>query len=436
MSGVFIGLTGVVLLLFLIALGVHLAVALGTVGFVGLWYLTGSPTTSMDVLATGAFSKAVLYSLSCIPPFMLMGEILQASGMAEKLYSSIYKLIGRVPGSMGITTVIANAFFGAACGSSFAAVAVFTKIGYKPMLERGYDKKFTAGTIVASSNLSMLIPPSILMIVYGSITEMSIAQLLMAGIGPGLLAMVVYSVYCFLFAKKYPDLAPRSTEKYTIMEKVKVMGPIGIIILLAFFFIGGIYVGFFTPTEAGAVSAFLAFITCFRMMNRKSILTAFKEAINSTVILFAIMICATLFSRFLTMSQLTNIFTDWIINSNIPNMGIVLLFIVIYLFLGCIMDPTSILFITLPIMYPITVSLGIDPVWFAMCLVVALEVGFMTPPVGLTVYGFKATAGDNITIGESFSGVIPFLFLTILVLVLCLLVPDISTFIPMQMGYK
>lgn len=429
MSSIYLGIFGIVFLLVLVALGVHLAVALGVVGLLGIWSITGSWDAAIRALSTGVFSRATMYALSCIPPFILMGEFMQTSGLAARLYQAVDRWIGRMPGSMGITTVITNAFFGAACGSSFVAVAVFTKIGFKPMLDLGYDKRLAGGTIVAASNLSMLIPPSILMVVYGSITELSIGNLLLAGIGPGVLLILLYSAYCIYRALRHPEQAPRSAMRYSMKEKLATSGPILIVLLLGVIFIGGIYTGFFTPTEAGAVGSVVTFVFCIRGLSVKKVVAALKETLRSSAMLFVIIICAGLFSRFLVLSQLTVHFTAWIVSLSVPAIVILLMFMLIYLVLGCLMDPQSIMFITLPIMYPIMTQLGFNPFWAAICLIVTLEVGFMTPPVGLTVYGFKAAAGDGVTIVEAFQGVIPYLILTVIAMFLVLLFPVISTFL-------
>ena len=433
-----IGLLGILALIALVAAGVHLAIVMGMVGILGLWAITGSLEMGIQTAATGGFNKVTLYALSCIPPFIFMGEILKHTGLTENLFTAVYKWIGRLPGGLAIATIVANAGFGAVCGSSYVATAIFTQVAFPEMLRYKYDKRLAGGTVLGGGMLAMLIPPSILMVVYGIITETSVAHLLIAGIGPGLTLATMFIFLILLRVKMNPALAPRSPIAFTLREKIAGSSGLIGIVAMGLFIVIGIYTAIFTPTEAGAGGALFALVMALSM--RKLTWSNFKEAcvetLRTNAILLSIILCATSFARLITLSRLPSVVAEWVGSSGLPNMGIVALFMVMYLFLGCILDATSMMFLTLPILHPLILKLGMDPIWFAMCVVVSIEAGFLTPPVGLTVYCLRAVAGDVISLEEAFSAAFPFFIVAVITLAIVMFVPPISTFIPGTMWQR
>lgn len=435
MEPVIVGILGIILLLITIALGIHVGISLGLVGLVGLWGVTGSFTAGLGLLTTSPWTKTASYELSCLPMFIFMGLLAGESGISQEIFTAAYKWLGKLPGGLAIATVVGNAAFGAVTGSSIVSVAVFTKVAFPEMLRYNYDKKFAAGTIAAGGMLGMLIPPSILMVVYGVITQTSIGRLLIAGIGPGLLLTLLFSILCLAVALRNPLHAPRPMIRFTIKEKLlslKGTWGLGALIVLL---VGGIYTGLFTPTEGGCVGAFGTFVIALvlRKLNWSNFTAALRETIKTTCMIYLLIIGALIFAKFLTLSTLPAVFSAWVVNSGMSALAMTFVFMIMYLAMGCILDSISMMLITLPIIHPVMMSLGVNPIWFAMCVVVAIECGLITPPFGLNVFTLKAVAGDQVNLMEVFQGSVPFLLMAILGLIIILLVPAISTWLPEQM---
>lgn len=418
----------------LVLIGVHIGVALALLSVVGIWAITGKPAVAISLLNTTAYSSVMDYIFAVIPLFVLMGILANLSGATRDLFSSAQVLFGRIRGGIGIATVIANAVFAAITGVSVASAAVFSKLAIPEMLRLNYDRKFAYGIVAGSAILGMLIPPSILMIVYGVLTEQSIGKLFAAGIGPGLLVSVILSIGIWLRVRMSPQLGGQTDVMATIsfQELVRAaVKPWGVVLLIILV-LGGLYGGFFTPTEAGAIGASGALVlTLFaKQLNRKSAIQVLSEIGRSTASIFLLLIAAQMYSRMLTISGLASRLSEWAAGLPVPPMVIVLAFVLVFLLLGMIIDSVSILLLTIPIMFPVIVKLGFDPIWFGMVSIVAIEIGLLTPPFGMVPFAMKSSLGRSANLEEIFAGSMPFVILLVISLIFVIAFPSISTWLP------
>ena len=366
--------------------------------------------------------------------FVEMGILGKLSGATRDLFSSAQVVFGRIRGGIGIATVIANAIFAAITGVSVASAAVFSKLAIPEMERLNYDRNFSYGIVAGSAILGMLIPPSILMIVFGVLTEQSIGRLFAAGIGPGLLVTAILSLGIWLMVFFTPRLGGQ-LEKLPVMDwntalrtAVKPWG----VILLVGLVLGGLYGGFFTPTEAGGIGAAGAFVLVVinRKFNWKTFVEVLSEIGRTTASIFLLLIAAQMYSRMLTISGLATKMSEWAAGLPVPPMVIILMFLVVFLLLGCIIDSVSILLLTVPIMYPVIIKLGFDPIWFGMVSIIAIEIGLLTPPFGMVVFAMKSSLGDSARIEDIFMGSWPFILMLVLALGLVITYPAISTWLP------
>ncbi len=440
MDPMYWGIIGFLFVLFLMMLGIHVGLALAVTGFLGMIAMTGRISLALGLLTTTPYSTTAVYAFAILPLFILMGLFAMHAGLSTRAFDAAYKWVGRLPGGIAIATTWANAMFAACTGSSVVACAVFTRISLPEMDKRRYDRSFACGTIAAAGMLGMLIPPSALMIVYGILTEQSIGLLLIAGIGPGILLTVIFTTGIVLFASRNPEKAPRAEESTEVWEKLKASIGVSGIVVLVLGIIFGMYTGVFTPTEAGAAGALgsLVMALAFRGLNWPRFSAAMKEAAQTTALVFFILIGAMIFARFLVLTGLPGEFVDAVNGSGLPPMVIVILFLFMYMFLGMFQDSISMMSITLPIVHPIIVGLGINPVYFAMLVIMSIEIGLITPPVGLNVYTVRSVAvqmpgGEDITLESIFRGILPFFFLALVALVILVAIPPISTYLPSKM---
>ena len=476
MDDLYWGIIGFVTVLSLMALGVHVGLALASTGFIGMLVMTGKIELALGLLTTTPYSTANVYAFAILPLFIIMGLFAMHAGLSARAFDAAYKWVGRLPGGMAIATTWANAMFAACTGSSVVACAVFTRISLPEMARRDYDKAFACGTIAAAGMLGMLIPPSALMIVYGILTEQSIGLLLIAGVGPGILLTLIFTAGIVVYASRFPDRAPRAEFAPPLMERITASVGVSGIVILVLGIIYGMYSGVFTPTEAGAAGALGALILAllapvyYRWFDRPAASAAspgnrpqanrpqanpgtkletpglnwerfsqaMKEAAQTTALVFFILIGAMIFARFLVLTGLPGEFVEIVHEANIPTMLIMILFLIMYVFLGMFQDSISMMSITLPIVHPIIVGLGIDPIYFAMLVIMSIEIGLITPPVGLNVYTVRSVAvqmpeGESITLETIFRGILPFFFLSIVALIILISVPKISTYLPYTM---
>jgi C4-dicarboxylate transporter DctM subunit len=437
MSPETIALISVLFVFTFILMGVHVGIALASVSVIGLWAITGKASIAINILQTTAYSAVMDYVFAVVPLFVLMGLFSTLSGATKELFTSAQFFLGRIKGGLGIATVIANAIFAAITGVSVASAAVFSKIAYPEMKRLNYEKKFSLGIVAGSAILGMLIPPSMLMIVYGVLTEMSIGKLFMAGFIPGIVVSIVLSlgIRTMIYFKPeiggVMDKAKPFTFKNAVIEASTSWAVAALVILV----MGGIWGGLFTPTEAGAVGAAGGFLLVVvkGKFNLKGIWRVLLDGGQTTASIFLLLICAQMYSRMLTISGLAGKITDAAISLPVPPLVIIFGFIVVFLILGCIIDSTSIILLTIPIMHPVAVKLGYDPIWFAIVSIIAIEIGLLTPPFGMVVFAMKSALGDQVRIEEIFQGSTPFMLMLFVALLIIMAFPILSTFLPSLM---
>lgn len=437
MDGALLASGSVLVLFALILLGVHIGVALALVSFLSVLGLTGRFDIAVNLMGATAYSAVMDYVFAVIPLFVLMGLFANHSGATRNLFTAAEALLGRLPGGVGIATVAANAVFAAITGVSVASAAVFSRIAIPEMRRFHYAKTFSLGIVAASAILGMLIPPSILMIVYGVLTEQSIGKLFVAGVIPGLLIALILSAGIAGMVILRPALGGGhvAIPPLTARQRIRLLlRPWGAFVLIGLV-LGGIYGGFFTPTEAGAVGAAGALILMLVKAEAplRRLPAVLTQAGQTTTSIFLLLIGAQMYSKMLALSGLPTLFTGWIVALELPGTVVVLAFVGVILLLGMILDSVSIILLTVPMMTPVVHAFGYDPLWFGLVLIVAVEIGLLTPPFGMVVFTIKATLGDEVTLQEIFTGALPFVVLLLLGLGLLIAFPPLITWLPAQM---
>ncbi|CUH68048.1 Neu5Ac permease [Thalassovita gelatinovora] len=424
------------LLMLLVLMGVHLAVALGTVSFIGVTWMMGSVDIGFSILSTTAYEALRKDIFIIIPLFVLMGDFVSRSGSANDLYALCNRAFRRLPGCLGVATVAGNAIFAAITGVSIAAAATFSRIAYPEMVALGYSKRFSLGTVAGSACLGMLIPPSILMIVWAVLTEQSIGALFIAGLVPGLLLAAAFCVYCVIYALRHPDCAPcqpapdPSTQGTALLLRQS-LGGLSILGLIAVV-IGGIWGGFLTPTEAagfGAIGAFL--IGLAKGMTWRDAKDAIYSAGRTTAPIMILLIAASMYSRFLAMGGATQVIGDLLFSVSESPIVVLGIIFTVWILLGMFIDSTSIILLTVPIFAPVATTIGLDPLAFAIFGILVIEAGLLTPPFGIIVFTVKAAVPDpDVELADIFKGAIPFWILILAVAVLCVAFPQLCTWLP------
>lgn len=435
MDPIWIGLGITILFLALLFSGVYIAVALGIAGLVGLISIIGLERTT-GMLATVAFHYGTQYSFIVIPLFVAMGLFAAEGGVSKDAYDALVKWFGRIKGGLGLATIGACTIFGTLTGSSVVTAVVFAKICVPEMRSHGYDMKMSYGIVCSAGAIGLLIPPNLMAVVYASLTEESLGQLLMAGIGPGIVLAFCLGLGLVVLLVWQPSLGPSGGEKrVTWRERFSVLPKLWSVIVVALIVIGGIYSGLFTVNEASGIGTLVLLVLyfCIKGFSRQSwqvIMAALRESISITAMIMIILIGAQIFSRAVVLSQLGPTLSNYIIMWNLSPLEFVIAVTVLYLILGCLIDSFSILAITIPVLYPIVLAMKIDPIWFATVMIVATQVGLITPPFGMAVFAVKAVAGKEISLEDLFKGAFPFLIFTLLCLAIVIAFPPISTWIP------
>jgi len=434
---IFIGYLGVVVLIILLIFGLHIGVALGLVGMLGTGCITGWDA-AFSMAASSFFYKIQSYELLTVPLFVLMGFVSAGGGVSKDIYDALALWLRRLRGGLGIATTISCTAFGAISGSSLVTAVVFTKIAAPEMRGHGYDKRLAYGICSASAIIGMLIPPSILMVVYGSLSGESIGKLLIAGIVPGLLCFFLFSIVIILTGWIKPSKIQntKNVERITLGMLLRSLAKFWQVIVIAAIIFGGIFGGIFTPTEAAAISSVVIIILVLitKPQQSKTILKkGFTDTAGTSGMIFLILGSATIFSHFLTLSGITEGITQYILGLNLSKFQLLWTLMIFYGALGCFMDSISILSITIPLLNPIVHMVGIDNIYYAVLVVMALEAGLLTPPVGLNVYGSFAVAEKDVSLEDIFMGVVPFLISVIIIIAILMYIPVLSTFLPTLM---
>ena len=419
------------LLVLWLAFGVHIGVALGLAGFIGI-YLTVGPDAAAAQLAAIPFSTTNNFALAVIPLFILMGSFATQAGIVTELFRTAYLWLGNLRGGLAMATVMSSAAFGAASGSTIVNAAVFTKMAMPEMTRFGYDVRLSAGCIAAAGTLAALIPPSILMVIYGVITEQSIGKLLIAGIIPGIVTAFLYCGGIYVLARWRPDLAPLARIGVNWGERWRSLYGVTGVLILFLVVVGGIYGGYFPATYAGAVGAAGAFVIALykRRLGVSSLTEVLKEAAVTTSVIFIIVVGGMVFSRFLTYSGLVDMISRELLSFGTGKYTYLIGYVVLFTILGCFIEPIAIMVMTLPIMYPVMKAQGFDPIWLGVVSVKLAEIGVLTPPVGLNVFVVKSSSPVPVTLGQAFTGVMPFIALDFLSLVLYVMFPQMILWLP------
>ncbi len=423
------GIIGIVVLVVIFLLGLPVGFTMALVGMVGFCVVI-SPAAGLSLLARDFFETFSSYSLSVIPMFVFMGSIAFFSGMSGRLFDASYVLFGKMRGGLAMATIAATAGFSAICGSTSATAAAMGKVAIPEMKRYSYNQGFAAGCIAAAGGLGILIPPSTILIIYGILVQESIGKLFIAGVIPGLLLTAVFITTVYVMCRINPSLGPAGKET---TWKQKIRGLTGMIEMLIIFglVIGGLFSGIFSPTQAGAAGATAAILIALarRQLTFKLFWAAVKDTLQITAMIMVVVAGAIVFGHFMAVTQMPFFVADYIGNLPIPPMAVMGLIILMYIVAGCFMDSLALIMLTVPILFPLVSSLGFDPIWFGVIIVLVTDIGVITPPVGINVFIIKGVVPE-IPIGTIFKAVVPFLIGLVFVTVLVLLFPIIVTWLP------
>ena len=420
-----LGLIALGTVLLLAFLRVPLGIALLVVSFVGIGSLNGFEVARTLVPMT--LSEAVFsYELAVVPLFILMGNILSRTGISDDLFRAAYAFLGAVRGGLALATIVTCAGFSAVCGSSFATAATMAKVCYPSMKRYGYSERLATGTIAAGGTLGILIPPSIILMIYGILTQTNIGHLFIAAILPGLLGLLMYMATVYLTAVLRPHEAPRG-DRVSARERWQSLSGVWPFCLLFLVVIGGLYLGVFTATEAGGIGAGTALIIALaqRRISLRSFREIFVETANTSVMLYVVLFGAMLFAKLISFSGLADGLLDLVQGSGLSRIGVLLAILAVFLLLGCVMDSMAIILIFVPLFTPTLLAQGYDLIWFGIVVVVLTEIGLITPPIGMNVFVLKANL-PNVAVGTIFRGLVPFIAADVLRLALLVAVPGIS----------
>jgi C4-dicarboxylate transporter DctM subunit len=422
------GLLGLGAMLLLMALRVPIALAMGLVGVVGLGLMrswqAASATTATEI------TEVASYMLSVVPMFVLMGNFVTRAGMSRELYRAAYAFIGHFRGGLAMSTVVACAGFGAICGSSVATTATMSRIAVPQMKRYGYDMSFAVGSVCAGGTLGILIPPSVVMVIYCIATEQSIGAMFAAGVLPGIVAMLFYVAAAWLITARNPKLGPPG-EKSTGAERWAALRGIWAVLVLFALVMGGMYGGFFTPTEAAGVGAAGGFL--FALFSGNLGWTGLREVLSesarTSAMLFTIVIGASLFSAFMNFTTLPNDLRAFITQFQVNPILVIVAICVVYLILGTAMEEISMMLLTLPIFFPVVTHLGFDPIWFGILVVCMIEISMISPPVGMNLFVINALF-PQVSTRDVWRGVMPFVLADVLRVAVLIAFPVIALFLP------
>jgi len=428
------GVIAIAALLVVGAFGVPVAFSMIAVALGGIW-LTADANFALTAVRTLPWNTVNQFAFVVVPMFILMGGFASAAGITRELFSAANVWLSGVRGGLYMATTLASAGFAAVSGSTVVNAAVFTRVALPEMLALGYDRRIAGGCIAASGTFAAMIPPSLAMVVYGLLTGESIGALLIAGIVPGVVTALFYIVGIAVMVRAMPDIAPTSLERKSFGERLASLRGTWAILLLVVVVIGGLYSGAVSPSSAGTVGALGAFIIALarRRLTPGSIRDALVEAAQLTTVVFLIIIGGLLFSRYLLLTNFVTQLTAWVQDAGVTPMMFVLGVVILYLVLGMFMEALSMLVVTLPFLFPIAKSLGIDPVWFGVLVVKLAEIAVITPPVGINLFTVVGASEGAVSTRDLYRGVLPFVLIEIVVLALLIAVPDLSLWLPRTM---
>jgi C4-dicarboxylate transporter DctM subunit len=427
-----IGLLGFAIFLVLSLLRVPIAYGMAIVGLGGM--LVVYPIdAAFKFIPTGLFTYTSNFTLSALPLFILMGTLAFYADLGKDAYDAAKAWFGRVPGGLGVATVYSSAIFGACSGSSLSAVAVFSKIAVPEMVRAGYNKKMALGVVASAGCLDVLIPPSILMVFYGIITETSVGQLLIAGIMPGILTAVLMATAVMITCKIYPETAPISSELDTSWKtRWKTLKSLWAAAALFISVLGAIYTGFATPDEAAAVGVVGALLLVYIRGNLtwERVTYSFIDSAKVTAMIFLLLGAGYIFSTFLSTTGVVSTMTGWIKSLELSFFMLMVGIVILYLFLGCFLDAISMMVLTMPVLAPLITDFDMSLVWFGVVVVVMMAIGTITPPLGLNCFVMKGALGDDYALKDIFAGSLPFVFLMLITVGLMVVFPEICLWLP------
>lgn len=428
MSPVLVGILGVILLLILFMLRMQVGMSMLIVGFLGFAYLSNT-SASLTLLGMVPYATAGAYGLSVIPLFILMGMFLSYGGLGKDIFDAANTWVRHIKGGMAMATIAAIAVWSAISGSATATAASLGSVVLPEMKRHNYNDALATACVAAGGTMDILIPPSSVLVLYGLLTEESIGKLLIAGILPGLLLAALFAVVILIWVNHDPTAAPIQPAA-PFKEKIRSLKPIWAVIVIFLMVMGGIYKGFFTPTEAAAVGAFVSLIVSLvsKRFSRSAMIGAMEEAASTTAMLFLILIGAIIFSRFLAVTTIPYRLTGFIAGLDVSRYVIIGIIGAALIFLGCFIEGLSLMVLTVPILYPLIIDLGFDGIWFGVFLVTLLNIGMVTPPVGINVY-VTAGVAKGVPLMTIFKGVTPFWFSMIFCAILLVAFPGIATWL-------
>ena len=434
MSSVTIGIIGIFVLVLIFLLHMPVGFAMAFVGLIGFCYLI-SPQAGLSLIARDVFALFSSYSLTVIPMFIFMGSIAFTSGMSRRLYDAAYSFLGTLRGGLAMATIAACAGFAAMCGSTNATAAAMGRVSLPEMKRYNYSDSLATGCVASAGGLGILIPPSTIFIIYGILTEQSIGKLFAAGVLPGLLLATLFILVVILLCWRNPSLAPGGAPT---SWKQKIAGLTGIteMVILFSLVIGGLFLGWFSPTQAGAVGSAGALLIGLvrRQLTWRGFLDAVRDTLRITCMVMVIVTGAIIFGHFMAVTKIPLGLADWVGGLALPPVATMAIIILIYLVGGCFMDALALVMLTIPILYPVVVTLGFDPIWFGVIIVLVTGMGVITPPVGVNVYVIKGIASD-VPLETIFKGTFPFLGALLICVAILIAFPQIATFLPSLISY-
>ncbi len=430
MSPFELGVAAILLVFVLIAARMPVAFVMLVVGVGGYAYHI-SLDAALSIASSTIYSTFASYSLIVVPLFVWMGYIAYHSGISRRIYDATYKVVGRLPAGLALATIGASTAFGAICGSTTATAATMSSVAVPEMRRYSYDRSLATSVVASSAILGVMIPPSVIFIIYGIATGESIAKLFLAGIIPGILLMGLFMLVTWIRAVRNPALAPAGPE-VDLKGKIRAVAKGGVEVIIIFFVvIGGLFLGYFTPTEAGGVgaAATLAVALIRRQLNWTGFINSLRDSIRISAMIMFLVAAATVFGRFLAVTNIPTTMAVWAGDLPVHPVAVLAIILLIYLLLGCFIDALALILLTIPIFYPVAVHLGFDPIWFGVIIVLVVGMGVITPPVGANVYVVAGIVKDTPVV-TIFRGVWPYLLSIILCIAILTLFPQLALFLP------
>jgi C4-dicarboxylate transporter DctM subunit len=436
MSPTLIGIIGIIVMVLLFLTRMPVANVMALIGYVGFTVMI-SAKGGLALLSRSLYDTFSSYGLTTIPLFVLMGQLAFNSGISRRLYNAAYKYLGSTKGGLAMATVSACTAFGTICGSSPATAATMATVGLPEMRRYHYNDELAAGSVASGGGLGMIMPPSVVLIVYGVLTEQSIGALFVAGIFPAILVTILFIATIYIWCRLVPEQGPAG-EKFSWRERIQVLTHLGETLAVFVLVMGGLFVGIFTPTEAAAVGAFGVLVVSLirRQLSWEGFVKSLYETLRTSCMIMLLVAGAAIFGKFLAVTRIPFELATWVGGFQLPPFVIILIVVLIYFIGGCFMDSLAMVMLTIPIFYPVVTNLGYDPIWFGIIIVMVTEMGVITPPVGINVYvvyGVARSVVGEIPLESIFKGILPFLMAVVVGVIILMIFPEIILFLPQLM---